>query len=77
MTQHIFSIFFLPTYHIGIPSTVPTCAFLGGASAKDQAENQFLEKRYICVTLLLGFPFQENLITSFHLFTNVETLHQD
>ena len=47
------------------------------ASAKEHTENQFREKRYICLTLRLSFPFQENLITSFHLFTNVETLHQD
>ena len=52
-----FYFFSLLTRHIGIPTNVPTCAFQGGASAKDQAENQFLWKRYVCVTLLLGFSF--------------------
>ena len=40
-----------------IQSTIATIGYMGVASAKDQAENQFLGKRYICVTLLLGFPF--------------------
>ena len=44
------------------------------ASAKDQAENQFGGKKYIGLTLLLSFPFQENLITSLHLSTNEEIL---
>ena len=45
------------------------CCVVGGASAKDQAEHQFRGRRYICLTLLLSFAFQENLITSFHLST--------
>ena len=44
------------------------------ACAKDEAENQFHGKRYIYLTLLLSFPFQENLITRFHLSTKEEIL---